>query len=55
MNNEQMQSRVDKINSLLPRLSDAWDRDRLMRERRTLLRQIHNIPVQIQLPVDWQP
>jgi hypothetical protein len=48
------QKRVDTINRLLPRLSGEAA-ERLLRERRTLLRLIHNIPQQIQLPLDWQP
>jgi hypothetical protein len=50
----QMQARVDTIDRLLYRLTgDAAER--LKFERRSLLRQIHNIPAQIQLPLDWQP
>jgi hypothetical protein len=43
------------INSILPRISDEHTRERLLRERRSLLRIIHDIPQQIQLPLDWQP
>jgi hypothetical protein len=49
------QERVDTINSILPRINDEHTRERLLRERRSLLRIIHNLPQQIQLPLDWQP
>ncbi len=49
------QERVDTINSILPRINDQHTRERLLRERRSLLRIIHNVPQQIQLPLDWQP
>lgn len=50
-----LQRRVDTINSLLPRINRDDTRERLLRERRSLLRQIHHVPQQIQLPLDWQP
>lgn len=49
------QQRVDTIDRLLPRLSCADARERLQIERRTLLRRIHQIPQQVQLPLDWRP
>lgn len=48
------QQRVETIDQLLLRL-DGEARTRLLHERRSLLRQIHNIPLQAQLPLDWQP
>jgi hypothetical protein len=50
-----LQQRVDTINCLLPRINRDDTRERLLRERRTLLRQIHDIPTYLQLPLDWQP
>ena len=44
------QARVRIIEKILPRLSGE-PRDRLLQERRTLLRRIHDIPMAIQLPV----
>lgn len=49
------QQRVSTINALLPRISRDDTRERLLHERRTLLRRIHGIPLQVQLPLDWQP
>jgi hypothetical protein len=49
------QARVDAINRLLkkhPNL-DGISRDRLLRERRSLLRIIHQVPLMAGLPVDW--
>jgi len=44
------QARVRIIEKLLPRLSgDAADR--LLRERRTLLRRIHGVELAVQLPL----
>jgi hypothetical protein len=54
-NTSALQQRVDTINSLLPRISRDDTRERLLRERRTLLRRIHDIPLYLQLPLDWQP
>jgi hypothetical protein len=51
----ELQQRVDTINCLLPRINRDDTRERLLRERRTLLRQIHDIPTYLQLPLDWQP
>jgi hypothetical protein len=46
----QWQARVRIIEKILPRLSgDAADR--LLRERRTLLRRIHDVPMMVQLPL----
>jgi hypothetical protein len=53
--NPDWQQRVDTINSLLPRINRDDTRERLLRERRTLLRRIHGIPLYLQLPLDWQP
>lgn len=50
-----LQQRVDTINSLLPRINRDDTRERLLRERLSLLRQIHDIPSYLQLPLDWQP
>ena len=49
------QARVDVITRLLEKhpLLDGSGRDRLLRERRTLLRIIHNVPQLAQLPLDW--
>lgn len=49
------QQRVDTIDRLLLRMPDGHHRERLQRERRSLLRLIHDIPLQVQLPLDWQP
>lgn len=49
------QDRVDTIDKMLLRINDQHTRERLLRERRSLLRIIHNVPQQIQLPLDWQP
>ena len=49
------QDRVDTINKMLLRINNGEARERLLRERRSLLRIIHNVPLQIQLPLDWQP
>jgi hypothetical protein len=54
-NTPELQQRVDTINCLLPRINQEDTRERLLRERRTLLRQIHGIPTYLQLPLDWQP
>jgi hypothetical protein len=44
------QARVRIIEKILPRLSgDAADR--LLQERRTLLRRIHDVPMMVQLPL----
>ena len=46
----QWQKRVATIERLLPRLAgDAADK--LLRERRTLLRLIHDVPMLVQLPL----
>lgn len=44
------QARVRIIEKILPRLSGE-SHDRLSMERRTLLRRIHDIPMQAQLPL----
>ena len=44
------QSRVATIERLLPRLSGD-SADGLLRERRTLLRLIHDVPMWVQLPL----
>jgi hypothetical protein len=50
------QARIDRINSLLRRYPqlDESSREGLLRERRTLLRIVHDIPLLIQLPLDWE-
>jgi hypothetical protein len=53
--NPDWQQRVDTINCLLPRINRDDTRERLLRERRSLLRQIHGISLHVQLPLDWQP
>lgn len=54
-NTPDLQQRVDTINALLPRINRDDTRERLLQERRSLLRQIHDIPTYLQLPLDWQP
>lgn len=44
------QARVRIIEKILPRLSGDAE-DRLKRERRTLLRRIHDVPMSVQLPL----
>lgn len=44
------QARVRVIEKILPRLSGDAE-DRLKRERRTLLRRIHDVPMSVQLPL----
>lgn len=56
MSSHTHQDRVNSINRVLgkqPRL-DSWRRDRLLLERRSLLRIIHDVPMAIQLPLDWE-
>lgn len=48
------QRRVDVIDRITARMLPDASRYKLLRERRTLIRIIHNIPQQIQLPLDWQ-
>lgn len=46
------QARVRIIEKILPRLTgDAEATDRLLRERRTLLRRIHGVELGVQLPL----
>lgn len=49
------QARADAITQLLERHPqlDGTSRDRLLRERRVLLRIIHQVPLAAQLPIDW--
>lgn len=51
----QHQPRVDAINRCLAKGISGEPRERLLRERRTLLRIIHSIPQSFILPLDWQP
>jgi hypothetical protein len=48
----EMQKRVDTIDRLHQRVGVS---DKLLFERRSLLRLIHNIPASVQLPLDWKP
>ena len=43
--------RLSTIERLLPRLSDGEAIERLQRERRSLLRLIHRIPLSVELPL----
>lgn len=43
--------RLATIERLLPRLSDGEAIERLQRERRSLLRLIHRIPLSVELPL----
>ena len=45
------EKRLATIERLLPRLSDGEARERLMRERRSLLRIVHRIPLSVELPL----
>ena len=43
--------RLATIERLLPRLSDGEAIERLQRERRSLLRLIHGVPLSVELPL----
>lgn len=46
------EKRLETIERLLPRLSgDGEAIERLMRERRSLLRRLHNVPLCVELPL----
>lgn len=47
--------RLETIGRLLPRLSDGEAIERLLRERRSLLRLRHSLPLAIELPLSVSP
>ena len=53
-----LQARADKLWTFMNRPTvtpGSADWTRWAHERRSLLRILHDVPLQVQLPLDWQP